>query len=788
MNITIRRRRATPSAAIALLLLMGAVTAPVPASAAPLVFTDGFESGSLGAWTMVRGVTPDAGAHDGAWGARATGVAGPAWAYVALPATYPELFARTWFSVTSTSSPVTLLRFRNAHGGVQIAAGISKSGLLTVQNSRTGVTVTSTVVVTSGVWHEVQIHALMAKGTAGRFDVWFDGAPVPELSGVQKVGPTPVGRVQIGDNVARTFDVNFDDVAVDTAFIDQAPPIDTDPPTEPVISGTTALSSATVRITWSASTDDVGVTGYDIFRSDAGGPFTAVGSTTGATSFVDPTVQPDADYAYKVDAFDAAGHHSSRSDPSSVHTPLDTPTPPNVVLIVTDDQRYDMLAHMANVQQDLIDKGVTFSNGFVSDSLCCPSRTSTLRGQYSHTTGVYDIDGPYGGWPRVHSLNLESSTLATWLQADGYRTSLIGKYLNDYSDPTFVPPGWDFWRVSTGDSYFNYTISENGVSKRYGATRSNTRPRCCPTYADQFIRGTPASQPLFLDLAPSPHDPSTPEPKYATDPRCDGASETGSPAFDETDTKDKPFYVRHRPPLPADKVLDYGTTRPQMQCRALLSVDDMVSTVMTAMADTGRTNDTLFIYTSDNGLMNGDHRLPGKKAPYESSIRVPFIVRYDPMTAPGGTVDTHMVVNVDIAPTITDLVNLDVTPGCPVPAYSATCTGAFDGMSFLPLLNATPTDWRTSFLIEHYETASPGSVPPFCGVRTDSYKLVRYATGEEELYDLSVDPFELQNLMAGTLTTQQQTVHDELFQELFGPGGTGDLCARPPDYPLPPVP
>ena len=753
-------------------------------AAAPPLFSDDFESGTMSAWTMVRGVTPDAGHHDGAWGARATGSASPAWAYVTLPATYPELYARTWFSVSSQSSAVTLLRYRNTHGGIEVSVGTSKTGMLMIQNSRTGAIVTSTVAVPAGEWHEVEIHALMAKGTAGRFDVWLDGAPVAALSGPQKVGPTPVGRVQIGDNVARTFDVSFDDVAVDTAFIGDPQQIDTNPPSKPLNLITTPLSSSSVQLNWNASSDDVGVTGYDVFRSDTTGPYTSIGSTTGATSFVDGTVLADSDYVYKVDAVDAAHNHSARSGPSSVHTPTQTSTPPNVVLIMTDDQRYDMLDHMANVQRDLIDKGVTFPNGFVSDSLCCPSRTSTLRGQYSHTTGVYDIDGPYGGWPRVHSLNLESSTLATWLHADGYRTALVGKYLNDYSDPTFVPPGWDYWRVSTGDSYFNYTVSENGVPKRYGSTPEEYKTAVLSNYADQFIRSAPASQPLFLDLAPSsPHDPSTPEPKYASDPRCNDVSELGSPAFNETDTKDKPFYVRHRPPLADDKLLDYGTTRPQTQCRALLSVDDMVSTVMTAMADTGRTNDTLFIYTSDNGLMNGDHRLPGKKAPYESSIRVPFIVRYDPMTAPGGTVDPHMVVNVDIAPTITDLLNLDITPGCPEPAYSDTCTGAFDGRSFLPLLEGTPVDWRTSFLIEHYETASAGSVPPFCGVRTDTYKLVRYATGEEELYDLAADPYELQNLMAGTLTPDQQATHDQLFQQLFGPGGMCD--PPPPDYPLP---
>ncbi len=149
-----------------------------------------------------------------------------------------------------------------------------------------------------------------------------------------------------------------------------------------------------------------------------------------------------------------------------------------------------------------------------------------------------------------------------------------------------------------------------------------------------------------------------------------------------------------------------------------------------------------------------------------------------------GTVDDHMVVNVDIAPTLMDLLGLSITPGCPTPSYNAACTGAFDGTSFLPVLNGTATSWRTSFLIEHFE--SSGVVPSYCGVRTDTAKLVRYETGEEELYDLSTDPDEMQNLMVGALTPAQQALHDDLFAQLFGAGGLCD--PPPPNYPLPPAP
>jgi len=144
-------------------------------------------------------------------------------------------------------------------------------------------------------------------------------------------------------------------------------------------------------------------------------------------------------------------------------------TRPNIVFIITDDQRWDQLAHMPTLRADLVHNGTRFVNAFVTDGLCCPSRISMLRGQYDHSTGVYNNAGIYGGWQRVHSLGLESSTLATWLHAAGYRTGLVGKYFNGYNNIAYVPPGWDIWRARKGPAYYNYDVSENGVAKLYGS-------------------------------------------------------------------------------------------------------------------------------------------------------------------------------------------------------------------------------------------------------------------------------------------------------------------------------
>ena len=454
---------------------------------------------------------------------------------------------------------------------------------------------------------------------------------------------------------------------------------------------------------------------------------------------------------------------------------------PNIVILLTDDQRTDEMAHMPTLHSQLIDKGVTFDRSFVVDPLCCPARISLLRGQTSHTTSVWNVTGTYGGWPRVHKVQLEGSTLATWLHAAGYRTALVGKYLNEYTDLSYVPPGWDYWRALLEQPYEDFTVSENGTPRQWTGVYNTT---VMTDYADQFIRGTPATQPLFLYLSYiAPHEPTIPDAKYQNDPRCLDVRHDGGPAFNEADVSDKPPYIRKRALFsPADQQT-YGVVRPQNACRTLLSVDDGLTSVIDALTDTGRMSSTMFIYTSDNGILDGEHRHHEKKVPYEESIRVPLVVRYDPITAGVARHDPDMVLNIDIAPTLMSLDGLSVRPGCPTPPYG-TCTGAFDGRSFLPLLTGTSTQWRTKFLIEHWDDPTKPGIPTYCGVRTLRYKFVHYRTGDEELYDLKADPHELTNvLVAGGLTAGEKAQRKTFRTTLFGPKG---LCLPPPPGLTPP--
>jgi arylsulfatase A-like enzyme len=603
--------------------------------------------------------------------------------------------------------------------------------------------------------------------------VTYDGSAVTALGGNANLGTAQIGRVLIGEtNAGRTYDVAIDDVDAATSRSS-----DTSPPLAPTDLNATPVGSAEIALAWTAALDDLGVASYTIYRSSGGSPFSAVGSTS-TTSFHDTGLAADTTYDYVVDAVDGGGNHSPPSDPASAHTAA---RPPNVVVILSDDQPWDTLGRMATVQSELVARGTSFPASVVTDPLCCPSRTSTLRGQYDHTTGIYDIKLPLGGAGLVDQLGLEASMLPTWLDAAGYRTGLVGKYLNSL-DLSHVPEGWDYWRASS-PGYFNYKVSEQGVVRTYGSADANYNTRVLTGYADAFVRTTDPNTPLFLWLAPNaPHSPYTPDPRYANDARCTGATNLDEPSFNEADVSDKPAYVRATPPMSAADITEKGTTRPRKQCRMLLSVDDMVGTVLQALRDTGRLGDTLIVYTSDNGFQHGEHRQTGKESPYESSIRVPLVIRYDPITGGVPTARPELVANIDIAPTIVDLLDLSVVPGCPSPPYGGVCGGGFDGTSLLPLLDGSASSWRDGVLIEHVPSGT--SVPAFCELRTRTDVFVRYTTGEEELYDLAVDPAQLVNLLGdGSVTPSDQATRDDRFSRLFAVGG---LCSpAPPAYVLP---
>jgi N-acetylglucosamine-6-sulfatase len=394
------------------------------------------------------------------------------------------------------------------------------------------------------------------------------------------------------------------------------------------------------------------------------------------------------------------------------------PTAPNIVLILTDDQRWDQMAHMPMVASLLAEQGREFTQGFVVNPLCCPSRATILSGQYSHGTRVYTNSDYSKFRPR------EGSTIATWLDAAGYRTGLVGKYLNGYGKgrATSVLPGWDTWRAFVQPpGYFNYTLSVDGVPTPFGSDAASYSTDVLADYATEFIRTVPAEEPLFLWFGPNaPHNPYTPAPRHAT--ALPGFTAPIYPNVNEADVSDKPAYVRRL----SAKGNSINSRRKQAQ--ALLAVDEAVGQIVNALEDTDRLSTTFILFMSDNGLSHRSHRWSGKESPWDEAAHVPFIVRYDPVTGGTATTDDRLVLNLDVAPTFAALAGVDA-PGA-------------EGTSILPLLDGSALDWRTAFAIEHVGKGDP---PTYCAVRTTTHKYIRYSTGEEELYDLVADPFELQS-------------------------------------------
>lgn len=396
----------------------------------------------------------------------------------------------------------------------------------------------------------------------------------------------------------------------------------------------------------------------------------------------------------------------------------------NIVLILSDDQRWDTLWSMPNVRSEIASHGVTFANGFVVNPSCCPSRATTLTGGYSHTTGVYTNRSrqPYGGFPAFR----DASTIATALQAAGYRTGLFGKYLNGYTG-TYVPPGWDRWFAPTDGTYYNYEATRDGVSVSFGSDPADYSTDVYGAAAVNFIENTAASTPLFLYYSPiAPHRPAIPAPgdadAFSNLPRWRPRS------YNERDVSDKPAYVRGQERLDGKRRSAIEAFR-RDQYRTLLELDRQVGAIVSALDATNRLATTLLVYASDNGMLWGEHRLTGKGVPYEESIRVPMVVRYDPLISQQRT-DRHLVLNLDLAPTFAAVAGTDLPNA--------------DGRSLLPLLSRTSRRWRRQFLVEHLNLGGHGP-PTYCAVRGRRYAWIEYGNGEKELYDLRKDPFELRN-------------------------------------------
>lgn len=451
---------------------------------------------------------------------------------------------------------------------------------------------------------------------------------------------------------------------------------------------------------------------------------------------------------------------SSEADPIASSTAR-----PNVLLVVTDDQVAGTVTPdiMPNLYREMVLSGVQFTKGFVSNSWCCPSRASILSGQYSGNNGVWTTGGLWGlqAW-RAH----ESSTVATWLRAAGYRTGIIGKYMNGFAfDPgtTYTPPGWDTtaipmdltYRDDTG--YYNYDLWENGQVVHHGSQPADYSTRVFSQKARTFVAPSGDGRPWFLYLAyTAPHGPGGPDPLDTNA----GTNVTFPmpPSVCEKDVSDKPAFIRKKP-LCTITAAEYSTKMRDQQLRMLASVDRGLGQIFADLKASGQLGNTLVMFLSDNGHQMWQHRVRVKELPYEESVRVPFLARWDALGASAKGNRQQLAVNIDIAPTI-------------VAAAGVATHGPFDGKSLIPVFTDPNSQLRSEFLLEHkmLNSADQGG-PSYCGVRDTRWKYVYYQTGERELYDLSADPYEMQSLHAQSgYQTRINTMHSRMLQ----------LCKPPP--------
>ena len=440
--------------------------------------------------------------------------------------------------------------------------------------------------------------------------------------------------------------------------------------------------------------------------------------------------------------------------------PAPQPLRPNILFILSDDQRWDTTddTHspipgqdiMPGLRRELGDSGVEFTNAFMGTPLCCPSRSSILRGQYAFHTGVYTNTGLHGGADDF--VPNESQTVGTLLQAAGYRTGFIGKYLNGYNllwpDPLtpYVPVGWTVWGAFRNVAYYNYGLVENGVRVNYGNTEAEYSTDVLREKAKQFITDSVvAGQPFFLYLAfKTPHGPWVPAPRHVG--KFAGLAPWRPASHNEPDVSDKPTWVQNTPQLDATEVADLDAIR-IAQLEMLQAVDEAIggsttygiTGIMQHLRDLGIADNTMVVYFSDNGWHWGEHRYQAKNKPYEEAIRAPMLIRY-PKLAPLPRSESQFAMNIDFCPTFVELALRGTDP-------QPTIT--FDGASLVRLLDGTAPSWRSDFLTEGWPT---GHV--WASVRDTRWKYTELpllpgdpASGfEKELYDLETDPLELNNL------------------------------------------
>jgi N-acetylglucosamine-6-sulfatase len=487
---------------------------------------------------------------------------------------------------------------------------------------------------------------------------------------------------------------------------------------------------------------------------------------------------------------------------------------PSFVVIQTDDETLDQLYASMDAGGILVqsmpytlsliaNRGITFNRYYVSYPLCCPSRVSLLTGRYAHNHNVRGNVQPNGGYSGFRARGAFTHNLATWLQADGYRTVHIGKFLNGYGDEPYdngadVPPGWSAWhtvlKADTDHYFYGYTLNDNGSidgpfgdsgsweTREYGerdyfgCPETTFEGKPCLYETDVFSRiaaeeitGTAPEQPFYLQLDyTAPHGdfrkPAGPEPATRHYNTFAGAPypHSRSQGFNEGNVNDKPRFIREAPYLSTTDIHTYRVYY-QKALESLRSVDEGVKRVVDTLGALHRLRNTYIIFTSDNGFFYGEHRLTGGKfLAYEPSTHLPLLIRGPGIKA--GTSTGQLAANIDLAPTVLELAG-------------ATADKSVDGTSLVPFMREPTLRTRRPILFESFVetndveangettgqktplrrntggngTSAGASIvaPPkdYEGIRLGPYKYIEWPDGEKELYDINKDPDELNNIV-----------------------------------------
>lgn len=449
----------------------------------------------------------------------------------------------------------------------------------------------------------------------------------------------------------------------------------------------------------------------------------------------------------------------------------------NVVLLVADDLDWELWQNVPRLKA-LEAQGTTFTNYVVTDSLCCPSRTSLLRGQYVHNHRVIsNTIANGGGWPMFEALSYPQDCLPNWIQRSGANTALVGKYLNEfpttYQSAKRHQAGWNTFITPMSDegvyTGFDYNLDVNGTIRRYGSRSRAFLNSVLSGYARTFLMNQKRHQRFFLEFASyNPHTPSPVDRQHVRSHT--GAMLPRNAAYNAMMTN-PPAWLAGQKPLSAEQLAEQDELWGN-RLRSAESIADSYAMLRRTLAKKHVLKHTLIIVTSDNGFHQATRGLEkGKRTAYDTDTVVPLVV-----IGPGiqkGKVVSQMASETDLGPTIAS-------------AMRAKTPEFVDGRSLWPLLaahqDAHLNGWRTAALSENLGRALPGdpdyqavSPPKYWALRTVHWLYVLNEDGSEELYDRNADPYELVNIAD---TAPHATVKQLRDQLLIMRTCSGDTCRR----------